>query len=117
MSANRDYMAHAFDIKSGNLAAKQGGLGYKTGDSNLGQSQRHLSEQAQLDSQQMMLRIKQMFEQAHDAGRQSVYMAGQNHANHLGGAGGQLMNFGAQQQAQDNAMMGQIFSAIPSFGR
>jgi len=115
MNKTRDYLSHTYNVNSDNLAAKQGAVGYRPGDSNTVQGQRHLSEQSRLEGEQAMLRLQQMFNQAHDAGRQSVYMAGQNHANSLSGAGNQLMNFGAQQQAQDNAFMNQIFSAIPSF--
>jgi hypothetical protein len=117
MQTTKKQLEHSFNIGSGNLAAKQGGFGYKTGDSNLAQSQRNLSAGANLQAEQAMLQIKRMFEDAHNQGRMAVAGAGNNYANALSGAGQQYMGYGQQQQSTDNNIFGQLFSAIPSFGK
>jgi hypothetical protein len=93
----------AFQTGSGNIAAQLGGLGYKDGDSNVGQDQRHFSEKSQLDLSNMLLQLQDRYRQMQNQDLTSLDQSSGNFARYDQGLGQNLYGIGQQQEAAANS--------------
>jgi hypothetical protein len=101
----------SFKIGSNNMAARMGGLGYKNGDSNVAQDQRHFSEKSQMDLSNMLLQIQDRYQQMQNQDMASLDQSAQNFARYDQGLGREIYGYGQQQAAAGTAgMMGALGS-------
>lgn len=86
-----------------NIAARNGGFGYKNGDSNTQQDLRHFSEKAQLQLAQNYQDIQDKYERMQNQDLASLDQAANNFARYDQGLGQDIYGIGQRQESAANA--------------
>ncbi|MEI7987022.1 MAG: hypothetical protein WCI55_15450 [Armatimonadota bacterium] len=100
----------ATKVGSSAIAARLGGLGYKKGDSNATQDQRHFSEQSQLALSKMLMQIRQSMQENQNQELRGLSQVAGQYSNNLRGIGDDFVDIGTQQQA--NSGLGNAFGSL-----